>query len=54
MLHMKWYNITWRVGCGKLKMYTINSKAITKIKQKRIIIKKPLKETKWNYRKYSI
>lgn len=29
--YMKCYNITWKLNCDKIKIYTTNSKAIIKI-----------------------
>ena len=36
------------VDCDKLKMYTINLKATTKIRKQRVIANKSTKEMKWN------
>lgn len=49
ILYVKWY---LKFNCSKLKIYTINFKAVTKIEQKRIITNKPMKVIKRNHTKY--
>ena len=51
VLNVKWHIIKWRFDCNKLKIYTKNPKAATKITKQRVIANKPKKEEKWNHKK---
>lgn len=54
VLNVKWCIITWRFDCNKLKIYTKNPKAATKIIKQRVIANKPKKKEEWSHKKYSI